>query len=735
MKRRHRHFMKSNMKSTRNNPIDETDLFIKHKAAHWLLGVLSKYPTIDEETIDFVIWLTSYNEKCTNQWLKNSLQAKLPEFVKLRRDPDNARFDDEQMVMSSYKEMNKKEKGIFIEATVVAIEDVIASTVSSLQCSMAVNLQKMADTFGLSPEEVDAGLFLALKEEWTPIERFFDTHLSCDRISGRRFFEAALGVSQREFQKVLNGKLTKIGIIDNQHTWLSIERDFMPMFLDPSDDYDTADLQRKAQKPDLPFTELDVSEKEVSNISMLLKSTDDRPIHILLYGPPGTGKSTFARGMARNLCKDSVEVMGFEKPSVKHRQAALEACMHMTANETERVVVVDEADHLLSQGISAMVSGAAADKTWVNSVLERPKSRCIWVVNHTSDIHPAIKRRFTYSLEMGSPKKESREKIIARVLRKHKIKRLFNAALISELAENYLVSPGVIAQAASTASLWSSDKTECIRAFKDSLNSKLKLNGSSVPKINVVRKGGIPFMSNGLNISMSFDRLIDMTTRYSNKWKNDLTADLPAMNLLFHGVPGTGKTVLARYLAKELDRPLVIKRASDILGKYIGDTEKNIVQAFQEARIKNAILLIDEVDSLLADRSGAHRNWEVSQVNELLTCMENGPAIMIATTNNLQKIDRASMRRFLSRIEFSPLQSTQVIDVYKQIFQPIVGRARLTKAQMGQLQSMESLTTAELVRIRQRLELLCDKTDHASILQEFISERPQQSSHVAGFLN
>jgi SpoVK/Ycf46/Vps4 family AAA+-type ATPase len=727
--------MKYNIKSTRNNPIDETDLFIKHKSAKWLLGVLSKYPTIDEETLDFVIWLTSYNDKCTKKWMEISLQAKLADFIELRRNPENDRFDDEQMVMSLYKEMNKREKVIFTEATIFALEVVIAGTMLSSQCSMAVNLQKMADTFGLCSEEVDAGLFLALKEEWTPIERFFDTHLSCDRISGRRFFEAALGLTQREFHKVLNGKLTKIGIINNQHSWLSIDNDFMPMFLDPSDDFDTADIQRRVQKTDLPFMELDIPEKEVSNISMLLKSTDDRPVHILLYGPPGTGKSTFARGLARKLCKDSVEVMGFERPSVKHRQAALEACMHMTANATDRVVVVDEADHLLSQAISSMVSGSAADKTWVNSVLERPQSRCIWVVNQASDIHPAIKRRFTYSLEMGLPKKESREKIIFRVLRKHKIKSHFNAAQISELAENYLVSPGNIEQAASTASLWSSSKAECIRVFKDSLNSKLKLSGAPVPKTKLESKISIPFMSNGLNTSMPFDRLIKMTTRYSNKWKNDPTVELPAMNLLFHGVPGTGKTVLAKQLAKELDRPLLIIRASDVLDKYIGGTEKNIVQAFNKARQVKGILLLDEIDSLLADRTGAERNWEVSQVNELLTQMEHGPAIMIAATNNVQKMDKASMRRFLSRIEFSPLQSTQVIDVYNKVFRPLVGRAKLTRFQMKQLQSMKSLTTAELVRIRQRLELLCDKTDHTSILEEFISERPQQSSHVAGFLN
>jgi len=727
--------MKSNIKSTRNNPIDETDLFVKHKSAKWLMGVMSKFPVIDEETIDLVIWLTSYKTKSFKQWLRNSLQGKMSVYTKLRNDRDNDRFDDEQMVMHSYGEMNKNEKALFFEATLTAIQDVITNTASSLNCSMAVNLQKLADTYGLSAEEVDTGLFLALKEEWTPIERFFDTHLNCDRISGRRFFEAALGVSKSEFHQVLNGKLSKIGILENRHTWLSIDNDFMSMFLDPSEDFYLADIYQKAPKADIAISELDIKSTELSNIEIMLRSTDDRPVHILIYGPPGTGKSTLARGLARQLCKESVDVMGLRTSTVKRRQVALEACLHMTANDNRRIVVVDEADHMLSKGISEMVTGIGVDKTWINSVLERPGSRCIWVVNQQQDIDPDLQRRFTYSLEMGYPEKETRERIIAKVLRKHSIKRYFNSALIEELADSYYVSPAVFELAASSAALLSISQTECIRVFRESLNSKLKLSGAPVPKTKLENKISIPFMSNGLNTSMPFDRLIKMTTSYSNKWKNDPTADLTAMNLLFHGVPGTGKTVLAKQLAKELDRPLVIKRACDILSKYIGETEKNIVQAFKEACGKNAILLIDEIDSLLANRSEAHRQWEVSQVNELLTCMEDGPAIMIATTNNIQKMDKASMRRFLSRIEFSPLQSTQVIDIYNQVFQPLVGRARLTKSQMEQLQNMEFLTTAELVRIRQRLELLCDKTDHTSILEEFISERPRQSSHVAGFLN
>src|SRR5690606_32926292 len=68
------------------------------------------------------------------------------------------------------------------------------------------------------------------------------------------------------------------------------------------------------------------------------------------------------------------------------------------------------------------------------------------------------------------------------------------------------------------------------------------------------------------------------------------------------GPPGTGKTAYGRWLAKQLDKPLMIKRASDLLSMWVGGTEENIAHAFKEAEDEQAVLLIDEVDSFLQDR-------------------------------------------------------------------------------------------------------------------------------------
>ena len=71
-----------------------------------------------------------------------------------------------------------------------------------------------------------------------------------------------------------------------------------------------------------------------------------------------------------------------------------------------------------------------------------------------------------------------------------------------------------------------------------------------------------------------------------------------------------------------LDRPLIVKRASDLLSKWVGETEAQIAAAFAEARRREGVLLFDEVDSLLFDRATARTSWEVGQVNELLTWLD-----------------------------------------------------------------------------------------------------------------
>lgn len=133
----------------------------------------------------------------------------------------------------------------------------------------------------------------------------------------------------------------------------------------------------------------------------------------------------------------------------------------------------------------------------------------------------------------------------------------------------------------------------------------------------------------------------------------------------FFGPAGTGKSELARHIADELGMPFIIRRASDLLSKWLGESEQNIAQMFTEARQQDAVLILDEADSFLADRRNANHSWEVTQVNELLTQMEAFTGIFICTTNLMEKLDPASLRRFAFKVKFDYLKAEQRWEMFK----------------------------------------------------------------------
>jgi len=133
----------------------------------------------------------------------------------------------------------------------------------------------------------------------------------------------------------------------------------------------------------------------------------------------------------------------------------------------------------------------------------------------------------------------------------------------------------------------------------------------------------------------------------------------PKGSLLLYGPPGTGKTQFVEHLASELNLPLVSKSAAALLSKWLGESEKNIAAAFEEALAEDAILFFDEGDSFLRSRERAHHSWEVTQTNELLQRMERFDGIAVVATNLFRDLDTAALRRFTFKIEFRELDSSQ----------------------------------------------------------------------------
>ena len=162
-------------------------------------------------------------------------------------------------------------------------------------------------------------------------------------------------------------------------------------------------------------------------------------------------------------------------------------------------------------------------------------------------------------------------------------------------------------------------------------------------------------------------------------------------------------------MGKELDRKVLVMKGSDILSKWVGDSERNIANAFRRAEAEHAILFFDEIDGLVQNRENAHASWEVSQVNELLQQMENFNGVMVAAANNSKGLDPAIMRRFTFKIEFLPLDDEGKRTFFEKMF-----KTRLSDEEFVELKSIANLTPGDFRTVRQEQFYLGDRQDNMS---------------------
>ena len=149
-------------------------------------------------------------------------------------------------------------------------------------------------------------------------------------------------------------------------------------------------------------------------------------------------------------------------------------------------------------------------------------------------------------------------------------------------------------------------------------------------------------------------RRLQQRTRVQDEWGFGAVAS-PGVAALFAGAPGTGKTMAAAIVAAECARDLYRIDLSQVVSKYIGETEKHLETLFSEAEASDAALFFDEADAIFGKRGAikdAHDRFANIEVGFLLQRIEAFPGLVILATNLRKNIDAAFLRRLQVVVEF-----------------------------------------------------------------------------------
>lgn len=451
--------------------------------------------------------------------------------------------------------------------------------------------------------------------------------------------------------------------------------------------------------------------------------------NILLYGPPGTGKTQLAVTLsdtlgARLMTLPSEDV---QQPSVSRQLRRLnrgtsarmaEYCIaqSLLRNSHNTLLLFDEIEDIFYESMGSR-NGANSQKGRTHQVLETNPVPAIWISNSVDAIDPAIIRRFDLVLEIPVPPKQQRKRIIQRIGKPN-----LSTETIGTLAELDELTPAVVARAVNVSRLVSENDTldEPVMML---VGETLKAQGHTVstPIKSRATSGG-NFEPEYLSIDAEPGELVTGLRRCGEG------------RLCFNGPPGTGKTAFGHWLADELDRPLHVKRYSDLSSCLVGVAEKNIAKAFADAEAEGAVLLLDEVDSFLQDRRQAHASWEITVVNEMLTQMESFSGLFIASTNLVDCLDAASLRRFDIKLEFGYLSTNQAESLWRRCCQQLNLPRR--QADVALLRTLTHLTPGDFASAtrRHRFQTLRDGKALINALVDECALKKEGRTYPIGFI-
>lgn len=448
----------------------------------------------------------------------------------------------------------------------------------------------------------------------------------------------------------------------------------------------------------LPMSFFDLSEDKMTYLRKLLEKS--RTLNILFTGIPGTGKTSLAYSLTKDL--------GIECLSLKHdlektenRKSSLFAARRL-AQKTGKVLIVDEADDLVEHNEGLFFRSNDSSKASINLFLDGCEDvRIIWITNKNR-IDPSTARRFNYVLNFGELTQTQRQKIWMNTAEKTGQTWVLEAPEFPRLVQRYQLDAGSISDGLTRAREIGEENIPFLTHYLDQKKEFLKGRGQKdLPACQT-------YSVDALNMSTSPESVIEMLRKFRARKEPD-----HSFNLLFHGVSGSGKTEFVRYIGEALETPVIMKSVSDLVSKYVGETEARIAESFKEARVSKSILFYDEADSFFQNRENADRQYERNQVNELLIQLSNFHGGTFIASTNFMSFDPAAMRRFQLKVKFDYLNEAGKRLLFHRFFPQFDFPEVLLQ--------ISSVTPGDFKNVAQRLSYE-DSYDVPAILREFREE-------------
>lgn len=454
--------------------------------------------------------------------------------------------------------------------------------------------------------------------------------------------------------------------------------------------------------------------------------------NVLFWGSPGTGKTEMARYLAQTLRKKPLEINTVDPDGhalkSSDRFDCFRFCQGVMREGCGSLVVFDEVEDVLSDDTFARLGfkgNGSFSKGLVNKVLESNTAPSIWITNTVDGIDPAYLRRFDIVQQLKTPLAHVKKRMAKRVFKDLPMGDDF----VNRIVENKSITPAHLQKVTRVCTrLGVKTNGEASKVVSQILNGDLAaLRAKPIrDKKKSSKKAALPYKQSLINCDTDIKQVA-----------KHLRADSSARMCLF-GPPGTGKTAWARHVARQVKRPLLIKQGADIFNEYVGGTEKRIRDAFLEATKTKSILLFDEVDSFLPNRESVTQHWQVSETNQFLTAIEEFDGVLLCTTNLIDNLDPATMRRFDFKISFDYLKPEQAIEMamdFCKVFKvPVTKQGRvMLEVKLGRLK----LAQGDFAALLRRYSVMNEKPKVQKLCEELKKEAGfrEEKSRPIGFLS